>query len=184
MAKFFVGQRVLLARPLHPENRGLTGRIIALKSFVAGDWVGGWVATDAGDVVVSWDVFDTPGSSETWRLEPILPEGHQPAESRIHRIPNPPPERRKGEGMKKLSDRLISEADSWESWNNDHPNDICAPTPQLLREAAALARRVEDASIAIMDRRDALGICAPAEEDFPALYALQGQRVAILKLED
>jgi len=38
------------------------------------------------------------------------------------------------------------------------------------------------APVAIMDTRDALGICAPREEDFPALYALQGRRVALVDL--
>jgi hypothetical protein len=36
--------------------------------------------------------------------------------------------------------------------------------------------------IGVMDTRDALGICAPKEEDFPALYALQGKRVALVVL--
>lgn len=31
-----------------------------------------------------------------------------------------------------------------------------------------------------MDTRAALGICAPTEEDFPALYALQGKRVRLV----
>jgi len=34
---------------------------------------------------------------------------------------------------------------------------------------------------AIMDTRAALSVCAPTEDDFPALYALQGQRVRIVK---
>lgn len=38
------------------------------------------------------------------------------------------------------------------------------------------------APIAIMDTRDALGLCAPTEADFPALYALQGRRVALVDL--
>jgi len=38
------------------------------------------------------------------------------------------------------------------------------------------------APTAIMDTRIALGLCAPAEEDFPALYALQGRRVALVDL--
>jgi hypothetical protein len=33
-----------------------------------------------------------------------------------------------------------------------------------------------------MDTRDALGLCAPTEEDFDALYALQGKRVALVDL--
>lgn len=41
-------------------------------------------------------------------------------------------------------------------------------------------QRIESAPVAIMDTRDALGICAPTEEDFPALYALQGKRVRLV----
>ena len=44
-------------------------------------------------------------------------------------------------------------------------------------ERDVLRQRIESAPVAIMDTRDALGICAPTEEDFPALYALQGKRV-------
>lgn len=52
----------------------------------------------------------------------------------------------------------------------------------LLEEAAELARRVEAAPVAIMDRRDALGICAPSEDDFPRLYAMAGKRVALVEV--
>lgn len=38
------------------------------------------------------------------------------------------------------------------------------------------------APVAIMDTREALGLCAPTEEDFPALQALQGHRVALVDL--
>ena len=38
------------------------------------------------------------------------------------------------------------------------------------------------APVAIMDTRDVLGLCAPTEADFPALYALQGHRVALVDL--
>jgi len=47
-------------------------------------------------------------------------------------------------------------------------------------EIARLRHRIESAPVAIMDTRDALGICAPTEEDFPALYALQGKRVRLV----
>lgn len=36
--------------------------------------------------------------------------------------------------------------------------------------------------VAIMDTRDALGLCAPAEADFHALYTLRGRRVALVDL--
>jgi hypothetical protein len=47
-------------------------------------------------------------------------------------------------------------------------------------EIARLRQRIESAPVAIMDTRDALAICAPTEEDFPALYALQGKRVRLV----
>lgn len=47
-------------------------------------------------------------------------------------------------------------------------------------ERDALRQRIESAPVAIMDTRDALGICAPTEEEFPALYALQGKRVRLV----
>ena len=47
---------------------------------------------------------------------------------------------------------------------------------ELLRARA----RINSAPIAIMDTRDALGICAPREDGFPALYALQGKRVRLV----
>lgn len=45
----------------------------------------------------------------------------------------------------------------------------------------SVAERIEKAPVAIMDTRDVLGICAPAEEDFPALYAMQGHRVRLVR---
>jgi hypothetical protein len=44
------------------------------------------------------------------------------------------------------------------------------------------ANRLAAAPVAIVDTRDALGLCAPAEEGFTALYALQGRRVALVDL--
>ena len=38
------------------------------------------------------------------------------------------------------------------------------------------------APVAIMDTREALSLCAPTEDDFTALYALQGHRVALVDL--
>ena len=49
-----------------------------------------------------------------------------------------------------------------------------------VREAAALARRVEDAPVATMDKREFLSLCAPTWEYFPALYALHGKRVRLV----
>jgi hypothetical protein len=56
------------------------------------------------------------------------------------------------------------------------------PGNETLAALCRLALEVMDAPEAIMDTRDALGICAPTEEDFPALYALQGQRVRLVRV--
>jgi len=47
-------------------------------------------------------------------------------------------------------------------------------------EVERLRARINSAPVAIMDTRDVLGICAPTEADFPALYALQGKRVRLV----
>lgn len=47
-------------------------------------------------------------------------------------------------------------------------------------EIDRLRSLIDSAPVAIMDTRAALGICAPTEEDFPALYALQGKRVRLV----
>ena len=49
----------------------------------------------------------------------------------------------------------------------------------VLRQVIAT---LEAAPAAIMDTRDALGLCAPTEAEFPALYALQGRRVLLVAL--
>jgi hypothetical protein len=84
MAKFFVGQRVRLARPVHPENLGLTGRI---REFIEPlpSINGGKV-----DCCVDWDNGDRDGftrgknglivRTDSGRLEPIL-DRHEPCES-------------------------------------------------------------------------------------------------------
>jgi hypothetical protein len=71
----------------------------------------------------------------------------------------------------KLSDKLSALAESF-GMMYDHY--------ETMQQAIALAKRYEDAPVAIMDTREALGLCAPTEADFPALYAIQGQRVRIL----
>lgn len=50
-----------------------------------------------------------------------------------------------------------------------------------MKDAQALAARLAAAPVAIMDTRDVLGICAPAEDAFPALYELQGCRVRLVR---
>ena len=53
----------------------------------------------------------------------------------------------------------------------------------LTSERDYLRARIDSAPRAIMDTRVALGLCAPTEADFPALYALQGKRVALVVLD-
>lgn len=53
-------------------------------------------------------------------------------------------------------------------------------TAALIQELDKLRARIDSAPVAIMDTRDALGICAPTEADFPALYALRGKRVRLV----
>lgn len=70
---------------------------------------------------------------------------------------------------------------AWAAFTPDGNIRIWTSAPEDVRK---LAERVgmeltplydiSDAPIAIMDTRAALGLCAPTEEDFPALYALQG----------
>ncbi len=57
----------------------------------------------------------------------------------------------------------------------------CAEVVEILAaEVERLHALMASAPVAIMDTRDVLGICAPTEEDFPALYALQGKRVRLV----
>lgn len=50
----------------------------------------------------------------------------------------------------------------------------------LVAEIERLHALFESAPVAIMDTRVALGICSTTEEDFSALYALQGRRVRLV----
>ena len=59
-------------------------------------------------------------------------------------------------------------------YSNDNVRNV------LLRHIEKLQARIDSAPVAIMDTRDALGLCAPTEEDFPALYAIQGKRVRLV----
>lgn len=44
------------------------------------------------------------------------------------------------------------------------------------------ADKLAAAPVAIMDTRDALSLCAPTEDEFPAIQALQGRRVALVDM--
>lgn len=54
----------------------------------------------------------------------------------------------------------------------------------LEREIDRLSAMIDSAPIAIMDIRDALGICAPTEDDFQAIYAIRGKRVRLVVVEE
>ena len=68
MSAFYVGQRVRLARPLHPENSDKEGVIteLGLRIFA---WNG------FANCCVRWDSPVTGNYSHTNQLEPILPAG-------------------------------------------------------------------------------------------------------------
>ena len=72
-------------------------------------------------------------------------------------------------GLDRLGDgyRLSSANAAWQAWQ---------------AATAVASALLERSPVAIMDTRDALGICAPSEEDFQAIYALQGHRVRLLDL--
>jgi len=55
---------------------------------------------------------------------------------------------------------------------------------RIIAERDALRARIEGAPVAVMDTRASLGICAPTEADFPAIYALQGKCVALVVVDD
>ena len=76
----------------------------------------------------------------------------------------------------KLSDRLDREARAWAEWNAEHPNDQSPSTEELLREAAALARRVEGAVHGYVDGFGSIH-AAGIESDY------HGQRVRLVPVE-
>ena len=78
MAKFFVGCRVKLVRPVHQENLGLTGRVIDLfpnrHTYPRNDGL-------EYNCDVSWDRQPSVGHAcDTAQLEPIL-DRHEPCEA-------------------------------------------------------------------------------------------------------
>ena len=73
-------------------------------------------------------------------------------------------------------------ADTFGPLQSDPPDGDAPALMALAAEVRRLRATMETAPVAIMDTRAALGLCAPAEGDFPALYALQGHRVAIVDL--
>ncbi len=78
---------------------------------------------------------------------------------------------------------------AWASFTPDGNIRIWTSAPE---DARRLAEQVgmeltplydlTTAPVAIMDTRAALGLCAPTEDAFAALYALQGHRVALIDM--
>lgn len=90
MAKFFVGQRVRLVVSRNPKNIGVEGRISCIGAWKHGDILpcGSQYGSDASaDLYVDWDRHVEAGISsyksgpiQSFRVEPILPEGSAPSE--------------------------------------------------------------------------------------------------------
>lgn len=66
---------------------------------------------------------------------------------------------------------------------NDFEEVMDAEIAELREKKAQLRKIIESAPVVIMDTRDALSIFALAEEDFWALYALQGKRVRLVMVD-
>lgn len=78
MAKFFVGQRVRLARPEQPRYQNSTGTIFFIGHIKEGQFFNGDFCAES-DCAVNWD--DCDWSPEfLHKLEPILGR-HEPCES-------------------------------------------------------------------------------------------------------
>ena len=95
MSRFFVGQRVRLARPENPANLGATGRITQLGHWPVGSvGLSGRKCLANFDCYIDWDcpvvatLFGTKedkAHASQHQLEPILPEGHKPCEEQFKR---------------------------------------------------------------------------------------------------
>jgi hypothetical protein len=72
MSKFFVGQRVRLARPVIPSNLGITGRIVIFHYWKSGtECKDGTLLKGDADCEVKWD-GDIQTAAHTDQLEPLL----------------------------------------------------------------------------------------------------------------
>ncbi len=87
MSRFFVGQRVKLARPFNPVNVGRAGHISHLSFLPKGTNTGEGVTEHDSDCGVVWDNF---GPSiylqHTSQLEPIILPGLEPSELSIDEL--------------------------------------------------------------------------------------------------
>jgi hypothetical protein len=81
MSRFYVGQRVRLARPTHERNRGNTGTIQKFGEWPCGTRtrLGGLTTADT-DCLVLWDYKASTGISNlqhTDQLEPLTDPGRE-----------------------------------------------------------------------------------------------------------
>lgn len=98
--------------------------------------------------------------------------------TRHARIESPTPAEARGDS--RLCTRLRREAVTWESWNNDHPDEAAVTTPPLLRQAAdaldTIARQLAEAE----ERVEA----AKADERWQMQRALQAEaRLAAVEIQ-
>ena len=61
--------------------------------------------------------------------------------------------------------------------------DVAAFRRAVQERYGELAYRLASAPVAVVDTRPGLALCALREEDFPALEALRGKRVALVEVQ-
>lgn len=90
MAKFAVGMRVRLVQSLLRENVGCEGVVTHIGNWVGGDTLPNGNRLQQGNSVDLFILWARPllyscgkmikhGSSSSWKVEPILPEGAAPS---------------------------------------------------------------------------------------------------------
>ncbi|GAA0696266.1 hypothetical protein GCM10009429_23530 [Dyella marensis] len=70
MSRFYVGQRVVLARPRNPNNKGLTGTIVRFSEFPKGTMMRDGACSINCDCVVDYDARGMC-ADHTERLDPL-----------------------------------------------------------------------------------------------------------------
>lgn len=86
MSRFFVGQRVKLARPKDPANLGLEGVFERYEDNPIGSIVCDGILTRDCDCLVTLDIEPgLLGCQREEQLEPILPDGHRPCDEEFKR---------------------------------------------------------------------------------------------------
>lgn len=81
MAKFYVGQRVRVVRPVHPQNMGLTASVSHIGPFKLGQFTAdGFRVPQDCDLAILCDGSCKPSCAQLWQIEPIQPSGAVPSE--------------------------------------------------------------------------------------------------------